>query len=76
MAAKVVTFDRVVVPKIELSRDNGGPVVAFVSYELSGTNGEYAQQRSFFPTIPPAMAAQLATMYDQAENAARAREGL
>lgn len=77
MAAKTVTFDRVVILNVVLTKDSGNPVRPQITYELSSSTGEYPTVRSFVPNnIPNNVQTQLDALWALAAAATNQREGL
>ena len=77
MAARTLTFDRLVVQRVILTRNESDPTKADITYEISATDGTFPETRTFAPAnIPAATQTQLNNLYDLALSAARAREGL
>lgn len=76
MAARTETFDRIVVQRVTLTRNNADPVQAEITYEVSTTRGRYPATVTFTATVPGNIQTQLNNLYALAETAARQREGL
>lgn len=77
MAARTETFDRIVVQRVTLTRNNSDPVGAEITYEVSTASGRYPATVTFVATgVPANIQTQLNNLYALAETAARQREGL
>lgn len=76
MAAKVLSFDKLIILRVMLTRNGNDPTKVDITYEISATDGTFPETRTFTPNVPAAIQTQLNSLMALAETAAKAREGL